>query len=124
MNLEDETLEAFLRRFQPRQPTPLPPAPRSSHWPLWIAAGLAAIAIGSAAFVWRTGASRSTPDVAQDTPGVATLTAGRVSRITNWDPDALDRMLSAVSARVLPEVESPEGALRVLAQYGDKGVDR
>ena len=110
MDSDDRRLEAFLRQFQLREPAPflLAPAPRRRR--LWMGAAAAALVLASAAAVYfAPREDRPRPIEPSD------LTVAQLAQRAGWDIDALDKALSEVSPRVLPDVERPESVLKPLS---------
>ena len=116
MSPDEEQLEAFLRQFRPRRPGPLPDDRIAPRRPRRIAA-IAAIAPGLAAVTagllmqWNGPADDPRPE----TTMTVTPAAAARAVVTDWDPEALDRMLIELSARALPDVENRRGSVYTLA---------
>ncbi|MFI5183913.1 MAG: hypothetical protein ACHQNV_05920, partial [Vicinamibacteria bacterium] len=117
----DDEIEDFLRRFQPKPAAALPPAEVRQGWRRWlIAAAVAVAATGGAWFVYRTGPGRGTPPVEKVLAANRTrpMSLG-LAALRSGDPGVLERALDAEARRGLPDVTRRDGALRTLAAVGD-----
>lgn len=93
---------------------PVAGAPRRLRWAAACAAGVA-LAVAA----WLT-LGRVAPVVPVQDPDPTAQAAredgsARAALIADWNVDALDRMLTEMSPRVLPDVERPESSLHPLA---------
>lgn len=124
--MNDQELEAFLKQFRPRTPSPLPDRlrPRYAHanwW--WSAAALIVAAIVLSRLSW-TGSTptatsdNATPAIDATAPGDhrQPVTLGRLSRLMQENPAQLDAALTESSRDLLPRIDRPDSALRVLAK--------
>ena len=114
----DAAFEAFLGRFRPGSPDPLPDAAASSE--RWLAASAAVLIVAAALALnlklHPTTADRRVvvPD-SRESPG-RTMTLGRLANVTQWDPKRLDQALFEASPDLLPNVEQPDSTLGALSK--------
>jgi hypothetical protein len=118
MKTDDERVEAVRRQFTPKRPRPLPGTTtgRSILWAGGTVAAALVLAFG-ALMVRRAdppGRVDGVQRAVQDVPPAAT--AAHMSHVREWNIEAADRMLTELSARVLPDVERRDGTLHVLAR--------
>jgi hypothetical protein len=111
---EDEEIEGFLRRFEPRAPSALPRRPRHRQRPAWWAVA-AALVVGG---VW-LGLRRPAevpPDVAAPVVTRPRATMGELSVLLR--PGESPRAIEELGQRVLADPRRSGGALRELARGG------
>jgi hypothetical protein len=115
----DEAFEAFLGRFTPRSPDPMPePTAASERW--WLVAS-AAVLIVAAALALNLKSHPTTADRRMASPDSResprrTITLGRLASVTQWDPKRLDQALFDASPNLLPNVEQPNSTLGALSK--------
>jgi hypothetical protein len=126
--MNDQELEAFLKQFRSQTPSPLPDRVRRRHtyaiwW--WSAAALivAAIVLSRLSWTGSTPAAKpgtETPVIEAAAPGGPhtdqPVTLGPLSRLIREDPTQLDAALTASSRDLLPRIDRPDSALRLLAR--------
>ena len=111
---EDEELEAFLRRFEPRAPSPLP---RRGSRRAWWALAAASLVAGALWVGWPAGAP--VPKPAAITPALpapetrSRPTMAELSVVLR--PGGSTRAMDRLEGRVLADPRRHGGALRVMA---------
>jgi hypothetical protein len=122
---DDRKFEADLRRFQPREPRPLPGRNKAILL-RWRGPAIAVAAVGAVLAVTllsmrHTPVSAPAPVVRVMTPpsrdgGIAEeISLGRLSVLANQDPAKLDAQLDQVSSKLLPDVRNGHGVLKTLS---------
>ncbi len=117
---DDEKLESYLRQFHARAPRPLAVREPRAVFPRMaaIAAAIAVIVI-SGILLFHGGRQpnrESVETVRQAEPIAEEISLVRLSRFAQQEPDKLDRHLTELSAKTLPDVRSGEGVLKRLAR--------
>jgi hypothetical protein len=122
---DEHKFEAYLRRFHPRQPRPLPG--RAKVFVVrWRGPAIAAAVVGAVLAVAllsmrHTPVSAPAPVVRVETARAADnniaeqISLGRLSILANQEPDKLDAQLDRVSSKLLPDVRSGHGILKTLS---------
>jgi hypothetical protein len=120
---DDSEFEAFLKKFRPAPPRPLPRVLKPAWWlPVRAAAAVVLLASG----IWLASRqitssrieSTVTPKVEDRKPQTAepTATLGNLERLANTDPVRFNAVLDAQADTLLPDVARPGGVLAVLAK--------
>ena len=127
MENRDEKFEMYLQQFRPKKPKALPETVR----PALLRPRLLLAIAGAVLVVWalviglairsqrsaiRNRASTQVRSAQTGNTGVGPeVSLGRLGVLVRTDPRRLDAALTESSRRLLPNVESPHGALHVLA---------
>ena len=126
MDLHDEQFESFLREFHPRHPRPLPVT--GVHRPKWMFRAAAAVfltfALGTSLWLLRREhvlpnsqrITRSTSAKPDSPAPQLPLSSISLTRIALDDPSQFDAALANASRHELPNFQSDESTLRVLAK--------
>ena len=112
---DDREFEAWLRRFPPQAPRPLPMARRRwfARRPSLAAAAALLLVAGVVLLRERDHGVRPIPTIVFQAPARA-VRAGELHVLARIDPERLEAMLDGEARRLLPDVERSTGALRVL----------
>ena len=126
MKEHDEQFVNFLREFQPRRPSALPPAfAGKSIWQRRLyAAAIMMVTIGLSLWLLGQGspshknlsASGNAQVLPDARPAPKTLSLLPLTQLALEDPARLDTVLTEASRKVLPSLRGSESTLRVLAK--------
>jgi len=122
---DDRKFEAFLRKFEPRSPRPLPQAETLSRsWPR-LAAAAALILVAGAASLWigrhqmranRTDSQPSALSVSGVAPNQQSMSTISLTRAALDNSPEFDREMDDMARRSLPRFDRKDSMLRVLAK--------
>ncbi|MBZ5507529.1 MAG: hypothetical protein LAO78_18875 [Acidobacteriia bacterium] len=118
-NPDDTKLEAYLRRFRPQSPRPLPGRTRVAllRWrvPLMAAAAAVLVFSISLAFFLRKPDHSPVAQIERAEPLAQETSFIRLSRAAMDDTGGFDARMDSLSAKLLPDVRRSQGILKALA---------
>jgi hypothetical protein len=116
MTTDDPELEQFLRQFEPRRPRPIRRERSARLW-AWAAAAALAVAGTGALLVRDLPPGRADPDAGAAVAGAVIQPSAARAAVVIWNEQSIDRLLTELSPRVLPDVGRRDRTLHALAGY-------